>query len=122
MNREIKFRAWEKEIKKMYYRWNHELFKDRWMDNYNFEFLQYTWLLDKEWKEVYEGDIIEWPIEWWTNSDSTLPEKNNNIITIDDITNLPVNNSDWSIAISEYKIIWNIYENPDLLEDNKPNE
>lgn len=107
--REIKFRAWDIDNKFLF-----DVYEIHFGNNFyikglgqifsrNFNLMQYTGLKDKNGKEIYEGDIIEYFDEQielveWSKSDF------------------------WSglgtFRIS--KVIGNIYENPELLE--KTNE
>lgn len=126
MNREIKFRAWDKyenKIRKV--RGINFTNKDLWLkieDNrimganfFEVELMQYTGLKDKNGKEIYEGDIIKFT----DNYNTDIPEK---------IGVVKFNNASFYITDGAYscyrwidiniEIIGNIYENPDLLEDN----
>lgn len=73
---------------------------------------QFTWLNDNNWKEIYEGDIYhQWDsrilyiVEWL---DTGLKGRQNwNKSTA------------WILYFqSDIEIVWNIYENPDLLTNN----
>lgn len=116
MNREIKFRLWNKEEKEMH---GHHFIGFE-----NAELLQYTGLKDKNGKEIYEGDILL--LEKGTKRTVFSVPGGFAIESLDDDLNkygkeifVPIEGlSDEQNAsfIKSTKVIGNIYENPELLE------
>ncbi len=118
--REIKFRGWDSEDKIMLnpqdLSQNDELWT--WLGKKDVVLMQYTGLIDKNGKEIYEGDILQRETE-------TGIEKN---LYIQDLFQ---NGGFWmshkmfgqvsGLIVSkqnfQFQIIGNIYENPELLED-----
>ena len=126
MSREIKFKVWDKENKRWVTSLNEKSttkinYDSRFLVKWNqYELLQYTGLKDKNATEIYEGDIVvndgylDWPREvkyhqycfWFMqiNGEAKYP------INFEGIQE---SNIDYKMR---WKIIGNIYENPELLK------
>jgi hypothetical protein len=115
MNREIKFRAWDTEAKQMlvfglfeldeYYCFRNEKNIEGW------PVMQFTGLHDKNYKEIYEGDILK----SGNQADEAHP------VTIDYYHGLRfmIGKNYLVRADALYgEVIGNIYENPELLTDS----
>ena len=132
--RTIKFRAWDKKKKEMYF----IDFAPRTLipvKSLRDDLMQYTGLKDKNGKEIYEGDIvrgnfyyngvvefnigfIEWADKlgrWWVS------DKNNDMFsefnTSDGIEEETIINDELTeCLIDKCEVIGNIYENPKLIK------
>ena len=123
MNREIKFRAWDRREKQMKHLGTLEelaLWFKIYPESYkDFDFMQFTGLKDKNGKEIYESDVVE----------VLLPEREpieiqRMAIEWED-TGFIIANNAYAISlhdIDEYKainVVGNIYENPSLHYSDK---
>lgn len=118
MNREIKFRAWDKENKEMTAVTNLELGSTWYVINklgkmMEAPLMQWTGLKDRNGKEIYEGDIVA-----VRGFSSGLEKEINEIETIKDIREVFL---DYNIANAQdagmsIEVIGNIYEDSELLE------
>jgi uncharacterized phage protein (TIGR01671 family) len=127
--REVKFRAWEKFLKEIIPVYNIDFVngmintESAWRLFHEFELMQYTGLNDKNGKEIYEGDIVE-----FNDFDSlrTGGHTEDNIIR----NTVCFSCGAWIVKTEngfydlytaivndeELEVIGNIYENPELLE------
>ena len=119
--RPIKFRAWDKEIKQWVLIWEDFSLENGELTHYDKDALvlmQFTGLLDRNGKEIYEGDTVKL---------GTLKEEDEeNIEAIEKVFfsdgrfitthhGFPV--SSWAKNENCYiEVIGNIYENPDILK------
>lgn len=123
MNKEIKFRAWDKaqEIPKMVtwdeclrhfsdcYKMNLDPFKDPYLT-----WMQFTGFYDKINKEIYEGDILTYLGEGLfvvDMSESSFIKPLN-----DDSSNIEIDSDRLFERSFYFKIIGNIFENPNLMQ------
>jgi len=119
--RKLKFRAWKKKIKLFPMTSNTELGYAR-VDLRDHKIMQYTGLKDKNGKEIYEGDIltgnkIGYILEKQTRGDAACVEYLDGAFVVR-IHNTYQNLS-FFVSMQPVEIIGNIYENPELLKENK---
>lgn len=124
--RQIKFRAWDYETQKML-GWVtiapriHELYGyDKDDDATSLEFMQFTGLLDKNGKEIYEGDVLEDKSEDnGADFGAILRRGKYEVVWSKEYCCFSLDNYFWHISETQAKrleVIGNIYENPDLIK------
>lgn len=99
--REIKFRAWEKDVKVILT--HEEMNIDECLKDSNVIVMQYTGLKDKNGKEIYEGDVYNY----------------NGVIDVFESIEDFYYNELIKYRVEDGEIIGNIYENPELINNNK---
>ena len=137
--REIKFRAWDKKEKRFSYAHFHPIqlswASPKWTEQVlireldgdvggvafrNLEgWQEFTGLLDKNGKEIYEGDIVLWPRYSYQAPEQLFylgeVRMNGGHWDMHDDKNVATDNLDeWNI---ECEVIGNIYESPELLKE-----
>ena len=135
--REIKFRAWGKNSKEFLQDKNGYGLTLKEIQNISdidlWEFQQFTGLKDKNGKEIYEGDIIEFTDKWeWYRGQYAIKmlfaDKEEKEILKKQYDNEPmerrvveletfdgINFSKYDLEQGRWEVIGNIYENPELL-------
>src|SRR3990167_2813382 len=116
MTREIKFRAWNVEKKSMHYTGCEIL------NMPGFDYMEFTGLLDKNGNEIYEGDILKFPIETKSGLvevkgimefDQTRAQFGVNYLTELD---LPEHVENKESRFGKPEVVGNTYENSELLK------
>jgi uncharacterized phage protein (TIGR01671 family) len=125
MNREIKFRVWNK-VDKCWQSEEHfaiRLCGDKWFiddetaelieikNENNFTLMQYTGLTDKNGKEIWEGDVMK-----WNQSHNVIVEFQGGKFGGRFLNHVSINM--W-VDLSKLEIIGNIFENESLLNQTK---
>ncbi len=120
--REIKFRAWNGSQMSSNVITIQELAnKDFAWDGNKLVWLQFTGLIDKNGKEIYEGDIVKWHKGNWTDVYGGNPNKDLiQLVEYLDCGFEPFTQNEGYGGVvmfhySECEVIGNIYENPELI-------
>jgi len=107
--RELKFRVWWKDESEPSIYTEYELFDDTWTNSEYIAIEQYTGLKDKNGKEIYEGDIVDYNDDGDCIGYVVYNAPNFEIMERTGFTC-------WLKGGHHQRVIGNIHENPELLE------
>ena len=83
-------------------------------------FLQFTWICDKNKKEIYEWDILMvWDEKDNKHANPCYHQRNEKVVFNNwcfKITNSYMSNWTYNSILHKYEVIGNIYQNPKLIE------
>ena len=114
--RKIKFRIWNRIGKRMLYDSSLAFKGNKVIEETGTKVMQYTGLKDKCGKEIYEGDIIEYPI-FEDELGVVKWSEEKGYWHIESITQIGINRfSLYDDSDKDYEVKGNIYENPELVE------
>jgi len=137
--RSLRFRAWHKTQKEMFDFGLSRLFEDSDSGNYqyydsrfdNYEWMQSTGLLDKQGKEIYEGDIVKvsYPkdfdeeVQFWEGNMKVIWGKigfSFDRYTLKEYKDSFLEEPSYVWAEETWEVIGNIYSDPNLLKEETP--
>lgn len=120
MNRPIKFRAWDNRLKKMNYAPDYDGMSHKINDQFNEKsyqkdliWMQFTGLLDKNGREIYEGDVYRHITESTSGFEVLMREEIGIVKWKEGVCSVGFQ---FLTHYSNIEIIGDIYENPELLE------
>lgn len=128
MSRDIKFRAWSSGEMLYPIRLDEMVLEEKsWTFTGSIEFMQYTGLLDKNGKEIYEGDIVHYrdydtninhnrPGDDWEKSGTAYIEFNEGAFKLYELEDGDIEHGALIEEWADCEIIGNVYQNPELLE------
>jgi len=133
--RQIKFRAWDKKYKEMIndihiapeYDWlvlsDNDALAERDNrgrgDDDGYELMQFTGILDKNGKEIYEGDVVEYKAYNTWHKDAVRFTDGKFHGNLSGVKEDLQSNYDLGLIVTlGCEVIGNIYENPELLNKN----